>query len=294
MFHKVTALVVALVAMFSLTACSVSFNIGTGNDDKSSSTSITVPDFSDDSLSSSTDSVNTGGETNADDVDSSTVTSKSEATTDEPDNTGNQSIGESINAVKTAEYSMENPVPFNTFADLTSYAVADNGNHEIYVRVADVVMESDSSGIVEKAVAEHNSNSSEFSQISLDEIMADTPDDVEWGLMYYEVYIPETFPTTKNGIMSMDVTWSISNKSGGGIPSKDGSTVYIGLGSSLYDLNTDETNRDTVFEVGNTYKFTVLMPMVKGYKDYVFETTYYTAGSEGNVEDLQHGYFSTQ
>lgn len=67
------------------------------------------------------------------------------------------------------------------------------------------------------------------------------------------------------------------NIGGGGIPAPDG-TTYIGLGSNNETLLTEGTNSDTEYVPGQTYTFTDLFFMVKGYDGYVFDTDSYDEG----------------
>ena len=59
--------------------------------------------------------------------------------------------------------------------------------------------------------------------------------------MEYEVYVPEDFPSDEWGIISPDVNYSASNKGGGGIPSADGASTYIGMGGTT-ELLTQKKN----------------------------------------------------
>ena len=101
------------------------------------------------------------------------------------------------------------------------------------------------------------------------------PDDCELCVMEYEVYVPEDFPSNEWGIISPDVNYSASNKGGGGIPSADGASTYIGMGGTT-ELLTQKKNE---YFVGNTYKYVTLFLMVKGYKDYKFTFSSYPEGT---------------
>jgi hypothetical protein len=99
--------------------------------------------------------------------------------------------------------------------------------------------------------------------------------------MEYEVYVPEDFPSDEWGIISPDVNYSASNKGGGGIPSADGASTYIGMGGTT-ELLTQKKNE---YFVGNTYKYVNLFLMVKGYKDYKFTFSSYPEGTTSDSSD---------
>lgn len=131
----------------------------------------------------------------------------------------------------------------------------------------------------------NNENSYDWGQIDLSSETYQTPDDVEWCMLEYEVYIPEDFPSSfdDGGIVSPEQSFSVYNIGGGGIPSSDGLSTYIGLTSTL-DLESYAT--DATFTIGNTYTFKMLYRMVTGYQDYVFKLSSYPDGTS----DYSSGY----
>ena len=128
----------------------------------------------------------------------------------------------------------------------------------------------------------NNKVSSDYGQIDKDDISM--PNDGELCLMEYEVYVPEDFPSEEWGIISPEMSFSVSNIGGGGIPSADGTKTYIGLSS----METLETEEDPKYEVGNTYSFRELYIMVKGYEDYVFNYTSYPEGTTETSSDIMY------
>ena len=142
-----------------------------------------------------------------------------------------------------------------------------------------VVSKSEDADYVNKAIELNNSVGSDFSKI--DESELKIPDDCELCVMEYEVYVPEDFPSNDWGIISPDVNYSASNKGGGGIPSADGASTYIGMGGTT-ELLTQKKNE---YFVGNTYKYVNLFLMVKGYKDYKFTFSSYPEGTTSDSSD---------
>ena len=146
-------------------------------------------------------------------------------------------------------------------------------------RITKVVSKSEDADYVNKAIELNNSVGSDFSKI--DESELKIPDDCELCVMEYEVYVPEDFPSDDWGIISPDVNYSASNKGGGGIPSADGASTYIGMGGTT-ELLTQKKNE---YFVGNTYKYVNLFLMVKGYKDYKFTFSSYPEGTTSDSSD---------
>ena len=82
---------------------------------------------------------------------------------------------------------------------------------------------------------------------------------------------------------------------GGGIPSADGTSTYIGLGTNNIDLDVNPS--DTRYEPGNTYAFRTLFTMVKGYENYVFELSSYPDGTHSDDtsgDNLYYAYFANK
>ena len=203
---------------------------------------------------------------------------------------GDADIKDAVDASKTSD---TDPVPFGQWANIGIYATEDETYHDVYVRIKSVVMESDDKAAIDDAIAENNKYGSDWSQIDRDELKV--PDDVELGVMTYEVYVPDDFPSPDYGMTSPHIDFSQSNVGGGGFPSADGTSTYIGLGTNGTQLETAENNSDSKFEPGNTYEFKDLFMMVKGYDDYVFDTTGYPDGTlsdDSDVDVMYDAYFA--
>ena len=201
-------------------------------------------------------------------------------------------ISDAVDASKTTD---KNPVPFGQWARIGIYATEDESYHDVYVRIKSVVMDSDDKAAIDDAIAENNEYGSDWSQIDRDELKV--PDDVELGVMTYEVYVPDDFPSPDYGMTSPHIAFSQSNVGGGGFPSADGTSTYIGLGTNGTQLETAENNSDSKFEPGNTYEFKDLFMMVKGYDDYVFKTTGYPDGTLSDDNDtvsMYDAYFAAK
>lgn len=122
-----------------------------------------------------------------------------------------------------------------------------------------------------------------------------TPSDVEWCLLEYEVYVPEDFPAPDYGMVEPSLSFSEENIGGGGIPSADGTSTYIGLGTNNFELAV--YSDDTKFTPGNTYIFQNLFTMVKGYENYAFETSSYPDGMHSDdisADSMYYAYFANK
>ena len=182
-------------------------------------------------------------------------------------------------AIEPSETSEENLAPIGQWIKTTIYCPTDKIYHTIYTRITKVVSKSEDADYVNKAIELNNSVGSDFYKI--DESELKIPDDCELCVMEYEVYVPEDFPSDEWGIISPDVNYSASNKGGGGIPSADGASTYIGMGGTT-ELLTQKKNE---YFVGNTYKYVNLFLMVKGYKDYKFTFSSYPEGTTSDSSD---------
>lgn len=191
-------------------------------------------------------------------------------------------IADAIDAATTAE---DAAAKLNQWVKTSHYATEDETYHTVYVRVTKVTTQTDDAEYVQAAIDLHNENSYEFSQIDVSEVKI--PSDAELCVLDYEVYVPEEFPSPEYGITAPDFNFSASNIGGGGIPSADGASTYIGMGS-MDGLNTE---KEPKYEVGNTYAFRSLFMMVKGYEDYVLEYTAYPDGTkETSADVMYHAY----
>lgn len=205
----------------------------------------------------------------------------SEATTDAPASAGTapDGIDAAIYGGDTAETA---PAAIGQWVKATRYAVRDKTYRTIYVRVTSVTTDSDDLDYVNAAIELNNSFAPDYKKI--DRAEYNLPDDVEFGVLTYEVYVPADFPSADYGIITPDVDFSEGNIGGGGFPSADGASVYIGLGTNTVDLETaaDEPS----YMPGNTYQFTCLFTMVKGYEDYFLSFTSYLEGTTDISSDV--------
>ena len=193
---------------------------------------------------------------------------------------GDVDVSGAVDASATSDTA---PVPLGQWAETARYATEDETYHTVYVRVNKVVTSTEDAAYVEEAVALHNQCSYDFAQLDLSAVTL--PDDVEFCVMEYDVYVPDTFPSRDYGLVEPTMSFSQANIGGGGIPSADGASVYIGLGTNTEDLATAE---DPDYFPGNTYTFRILYTMVKGYTDYVFEFTSYPDGTAETSADVMY------
>lgn len=184
-------------------------------------------------------------------------------------------------AVDASATTDADPVPMGQWAEMAIYATEDSAYHTVYVRMTDVTTQTEDGAKIQEMVDLHNSVSYDFQQIDLSQ--TELPSDVELCVVEYEIAIPVDFPAPEYGISDPSLMISESNIGGGGIPSADGTSTYIGMGSNNEDLAMEE---DPVFEPGNVYSFRNLFTMVKGYEDYVFQITSYPDGTAETSADL--------
>ncbi len=210
----------------------------------------------------------------------------------EPDTTTSEQADADISSALDASTTTDTtPISFGQWAKTARYATEDKTYHTVYVRVTKVTTSSDDAEYVQSAIDLHNTNSYDFSQIDVDSIQL--PADVELCVLDYEVFVPEEFPGPDYGIVEPNMQFSQKNIGGGGIPSADGTSTYIGMGSNSKDLATE---KDPTYQPGNTYAFRSLFTMVKGYTDYVLEFTSYPDGTGENPEsgEMYHAYFANK
>ena len=202
---------------------------------------------------------------------------------------GSADISDAIDGSTTSD---ESAAPLGQWVVVTNYATADSTYHTVYVRATKVTTYSEDEAYIQEAIDLNNENSYDWGQIDLSSEAYQTPDDVEWCVLDYEVYIPENFPAAfdDGGIVSPEQSFSVDNIGGGGIPSNDGMTTYIGLTTTL-DLESYAS--DATFTVGNTYTFKMLYRMVIGYQDYVFRLSSYPEGTS-DYSSGYYAYFATQ
>ncbi len=239
----------------------------------------------DDSVSSQSDV--TENETN--EPEESSEESTTEEATDE-ETTEAQSTGDddTSSAIDLTSTSKEKPVPLGEWAKSAIYAVEDKTYHNVDFRITKITTQSEDADYVKAAIEQNNKVSSEYGQIDVSELKI--PSDCELCILDYEVKVPADFPKSDvtGNISSPDEDFTVTTIKGGGIPSADGTSTYIGL-STVSDLTLE---KDVDYKPGNTYSFRCFYAMVKGFKDYVFQVTTYPDGTKETSSDLiKYGYF---
>ena len=268
---KISALLLAVVMAFGMAGCSDSGS--SDSDNESSAAAVQTESSAADSSEDAT--VTTTTTTTAPAVTESSQAEVADTSTADE----NKPASVDSNDIEPSETSEENLAPIGQWIKTTRYCATDKIYHTIYTRITKVVSKSEDADYVNKAIELNNSVGSDFSKI--DESELKIPDDCELCVMEYEVYVPEDFPSDEWGIISPDVNYSASNKGGGGIPSADGASTYIGMGGTT-ELLTQKKNE---YFVGNTYKYVNLFLMVKGYKDYKFTFSSYPEGTTSDSSD---------
>lgn len=269
---KCLALLLSMIMLFSVTSCGEKEAKKVANEPPAkSSEKVKEPDVT---ASKESDS----DKTTSKQPDASATTSK-------------QSDTDISNAIDASTTTDTTPVPFGQWAKTARYATEDSTHHTVYVRVTKVTTSSDDAEYVKSAIDLHNTNCSDISQIDVDALKL--PSDVELCVLDYEVFVPEEFPGPDHGIVEPNMNFSQQNIGGGGIPSADGTSTYIGMGSNSKKLVTE---KDPTYQPGNTYSFKTLFTMVKGYKDYVLEFTAYPdgTGEDHDSEEMYHAYFANK
>lgn len=196
------------------------------------------------------------------------------------------SVGEVMDA---ATSTAQSPVPFNTQATIGKYSVIDEKYHAVNVQITGIISDP---ATIDSMIQVHNTYASEWRQIDLQSEYYQVPADVQWYAVTYEVQIPEDFPAESWGVYNAEIDWSIENVDGGGIPSKDGTTAYIGLGTAYCDLYSENFNDDMDYMPGNTYSFAGLFPMVQGFENYVFNVNYVPVGLTSDDGQLVDAFFA--
>lgn len=174
------------------------------------------------------------------------------------------------------------PAALNQWVETARYATEDKTYHTCYVRVTKVTPQEDDPAYLQSVLDQHNKVSYDSQQINLEDV--ELPSDVELCVLDYEVYVPEDFPTPEYGLVEPNMSFSVSKVGGGGIPSADGTSVYIGMGS-LKKLNLE---KDLKYFPGNTYSFRGVFTMVKGFKDYVLDYITYPDGTAETSSDIMY------
>lgn len=173
------------------------------------------------------------------------------------------------------EDSSATPAKLNQWMKTTLYSTVDKLYHTVYIRMTKITTMSDDADYVNKAIETHNSFEEGYKTIDMNELKL--PADVELCVLDYEVMIPAEFPPNEYGLTEPKISFTAKNIDGGGIPSADGTTSYIGLGSGDFLNITDSEQK---YEPGNTYPMRGYFAMVKGFKDYNITSNSYPDGTE--------------
>ena len=277
---RMIAVSLAAVLALALTAC------GSGNDTNQEQTSVS----SESSTASSTEESS-----------EPETTEESEMTSEPEEESGSSSetsasggAADISSAIDGSTATEESPVPLGQWAAIADYSAEDETYHNVYVRVTKVTTSAEDAAYVQNAVAQSNANGSYY-QIDLSSEDYQLPSDVEWCVLDYEVYVPDDYPSPEYGITEPTMNFSESNIGGGGIPSADGTSTYIGLGTNNTDLQNNPS--DMKFSVGNTYSFQVLFTMVQGYENYRFELSSYPDGTHSDntsADIMYYAYFANK
>lgn len=277
---KMIAVSLAAVLALALTAC------GSGNDTNQEQTSVS----SESSTASSTEE-SSEPETTEEPEMTSEPEEESGSSSETSASGGAADISSAIDGSTATE---ESPVPLGQWAAIADYSAEDETYHNVYVRVTKVTTSAEDAAYVQNAVAQSNANGSYY-QIDLSSEDYQLPSDVEWCVLDYEVYVPDDYPSPEYGITEPTMNFSESNIGGGGIPSADGTSTYIGLGTNNTDLQNNPS--DMKFSVGNTYSFQVLFTMVQGYENYLFELSSYPDGTHSDntsADIMYYAYFANK
>lgn len=274
-----------LVLAIGLTACGSS-------DSDISSESTQVESTSETSEESEVTKTSSASETEdaEEETESTSGDEDEDEDADETDETSEQTStvasADIADAIYGADTTDESAIPLGQWGMITRRATADKLYHTVYVRITNVTSYADDADYVQAAIDLNNENSYDWGQIDLSDDDYALPSDVQWHLLEYEIYVPESFPSDDGTIIEPSINLWAQNIGGGGIPSADGTATYIGLGSPI-DL--ESYSSDTEFIPGNTYSFNVLFSMVDGYEDYVFYNTFYEDGTD---EGMLYAYFA--
>lgn len=202
--------------------------------------------------------------------------------------TSNSSEPALTGAISPTDTSAESPAPIGQAVELGIYSTGDKLYHAVYASIDKVTTTTEDSAYVEQCFADHNAVAPDFMQIDL--ANAELPDDVEICIVDYTVTVPEDFNAGEFGLSNVQQTFKASNPEGGGIPTKGGSYVGMGMVDEL------ETEADAKYFPGNTYKLRGYFAMVKGYEDYVFDVMTYPEGTDS--EDISgksiYAYFAAR
>ena len=279
---RVIAALLAAVLLFAFTAC--------GGESGASQEPASVSSESFGTSDVSSEPPASEAETSESDA-SQEPAQEPDASSETPASGSEPDISSAIDGSTATE---ESPVPVGQWATIANYSVQDETYHNVYVRVTNVTTSSEDAAYVQDAVDRSNANGSYY-QIDLSSEDYQVPSDVEWCVLDYEVYVPGDYPSPEYGITEPTMNFSENNIGGGGIPSADGTSVYLALGTNNFDLQNNPS--DMRFSVGNTYSFQILFTMVKGYENYLFELSSYPDGTHSDntsADILYYVYFANK
>lgn len=202
-----------------------------------------------------------------------TQAEKKEDTKDEKKADTKKESAADISDAVNMEDSSATPVEVNRWMKTTLYSGEDKLYHTVYVRVTKVTTASEDAAYVDESIETHNSFEEGYKKVDVNEL--NLPADVELSVIDYEVMIPKEFPASEYGMSRPNISLSAKATSGGGVPSADGTSTYLGMGTVDY-LNVRAM--DTKYEPGNTYPMRGYFAMVKGFTDYNFNAISYPDG----------------
>ncbi len=188
-------------------------------------------------------------------------------------------------AVEGSATSETKAVPLGSWVKTSMYATQDSTFHTVYVRVTKVTTQSADAAYVESAIETNDKFADE--EDVFDEAALEVPADGELVVIDYEVYVPEDFPVANYGMPEPRLYFSIRNIGGGGVPSTDGSTSYVGLGTTI-DLNVRDPEEE--YQPGHIYAERCIFAMVNGYTNYVAVFSSYPDGTSGEETDTDNLY----
>ena len=281
---RIIAASLAAVLMLALTACSGD------NETKQEPTSVSSESSAAEDVSSESEETSKPEATDGSDA-TQELTQESDASSEMSASGGEADISSAIDGSTATE---ESPIPLGQWAAIADYSAEDETYHNVYVRVTKVTTSTEDASYVQNAVDQNNANGSYY-QIDLSSEDYQVPSDVEWCVLDYEVYVPGDYPSPEYGITEPTMNFSENNIGGGGIPSADGTSVYLALGTNNFDLQNNPS--DMRFSVGNTYSFQILFTMVKGYENYLFELSSYPDGTHSDntsADIMYYAYFANK
>ncbi|MDR1183336.1 MAG: hypothetical protein LBK67_00900 [Coriobacteriales bacterium] len=163
------------------------------------------------------------------------------------------------------ETSKDNPAPLGTWVATMKYSTQTSADSLVYVRVT--ALERDQTK-VQSYIDAYNASNTHFALEPLE------AEDLEYVVIHYEVYFPDDFPVDESmGILSPEVTFSLTNYDGAGFDRGDG-TFYVGLG--IGDDISPDIEYDNPLWPGQTFTDgRIAVAMLKGATDLLIETDYF-------------------